>query len=34
MLADLFVAFPELRDLLELGQAWEGRMFPGAAFTP
>jgi acyl transferase domain-containing protein/NAD(P)H-dependent flavin oxidoreductase YrpB (nitropropane dioxygenase family)/NADP-dependent 3-hydroxy acid dehydrogenase YdfG len=34
MLADLFVAFPELRDLLDLGRAFQGRMFPGAAFTP
>ena len=34
MLADLFVAFPELRDLLELGRKYEADLFPGAAFTP
>lgn len=34
MLAELFVCFPELRDLLELGTEWFDRMYPGAAFTP
>jgi acyl transferase domain-containing protein/NAD(P)H-dependent flavin oxidoreductase YrpB (nitropropane dioxygenase family)/acyl carrier protein len=34
MLADLFVAFPELHDLLRLGAPWLDRLFPGAAFTP
>ena len=33
MLADLFVAFPELRDLLALGGASIERLFPGATFT-
>ena len=34
MLADLFVAFPALRDLVELGKPWLDRLFPGTAFTP
>jgi acyl transferase domain-containing protein/NAD(P)H-dependent flavin oxidoreductase YrpB (nitropropane dioxygenase family) len=34
MLAELFVCFPELRDLLELGAEWFDRLYPGAAFTP
>ena len=34
MLADLFVAFPDLRELLDLGRAYEERLFPGSAFTP
>ncbi len=34
MLAELFVAFPHLRDLVALGARWYERMFPGAAFTP
>lgn len=34
MLAELFVTFAELRDLLELGAEWFGRLYPGAAFTP
>jgi acyl transferase domain-containing protein/NAD(P)H-dependent flavin oxidoreductase YrpB (nitropropane dioxygenase family) len=34
MLAELFVCFPELRDLLELGREWFDRLYPGAAFTP
>ncbi len=33
MLADLFVAFPELSDLLALGDKWLARLFPPAAFT-
>ena len=33
-LGDLFVAFPELRQYLQLGQRWAGRLFPPAAFTP
>ncbi len=32
MLADLFVAFPRLRRILELGERWTGAMFPPAAF--
>jgi acyl transferase domain-containing protein/NAD(P)H-dependent flavin oxidoreductase YrpB (nitropropane dioxygenase family) len=32
MLADLFVAFPRLQRLLELGRRWAGAMFPAAAF--
>jgi acyl transferase domain-containing protein/NAD(P)H-dependent flavin oxidoreductase YrpB (nitropropane dioxygenase family) len=31
-LAELFVAFPELRQYLELGDRWVGRLFPPAAF--
>jgi acyl transferase domain-containing protein/NAD(P)H-dependent flavin oxidoreductase YrpB (nitropropane dioxygenase family) len=34
MMADLFVAFPELHDLLRLGARWTDRLFPPAAFTP
>jgi acyl transferase domain-containing protein/NAD(P)H-dependent flavin oxidoreductase YrpB (nitropropane dioxygenase family)/NAD(P)-dependent dehydrogenase (short-subunit alcohol dehydrogenase family) len=34
MLADLFVAFNELRDLTELARKWEKTLFPGAAFAP
>ncbi len=34
MLADLFVAFPELRELLDLGRAYQARLFPGSAFAP
>jgi acyl transferase domain-containing protein/NAD(P)H-dependent flavin oxidoreductase YrpB (nitropropane dioxygenase family)/short-subunit dehydrogenase len=34
MLADLFVAFPALRALLERAGAPAGRLFPGGAFTP
>ncbi|WP_238438179.1 type I polyketide synthase, partial [Frankia nepalensis] len=33
MLADLFVAFPRLREVLELGSHWADTMFPPAAFT-
>jgi acyl transferase domain-containing protein/NAD(P)H-dependent flavin oxidoreductase YrpB (nitropropane dioxygenase family)/short-subunit dehydrogenase len=33
-LGELFVAFPELRQYLQLGQRWAGRLFPPAAFTP
>ncbi|HEX6403980.1 MAG TPA: SDR family NAD(P)-dependent oxidoreductase [Pseudonocardiaceae bacterium] len=32
MLADLFVAFPRLRQFLELGGRWAGAMFPPTAF--
>ena len=31
-LAELFVAFPELRQYLEIGERWSGRLFPPAAF--
>ncbi|AGL21066.1 type I polyketide synthase [Actinoplanes sp. N902-109] len=31
-LADLFVAFPELHEYLELGREWAGLLFPPAAF--
>ncbi|GAA2505448.1 type I polyketide synthase [Winogradskya humida] len=31
-LADLFVAFPELREYLELGREWAGLLFPPTAF--
>jgi acyl transferase domain-containing protein/NAD(P)H-dependent flavin oxidoreductase YrpB (nitropropane dioxygenase family) len=31
-LADLFVAFPELRYYLRIGQRWAGKLFPPAAF--
>jgi acyl transferase domain-containing protein/NAD(P)H-dependent flavin oxidoreductase YrpB (nitropropane dioxygenase family)/acyl carrier protein len=34
MLADLFVAFPDLRDLLESNREIAARMFPPRAFTP
>jgi acyl transferase domain-containing protein/NAD(P)H-dependent flavin oxidoreductase YrpB (nitropropane dioxygenase family) len=34
MLADLFVAFPELRRYLRLGQEWADQLFPPAAFDP
>ncbi|ONH30936.1 type I polyketide synthase, partial [Pseudofrankia asymbiotica] len=33
MLADLFVAFPRLREVLELGPRWAGTMFPPAALS-
>lgn len=33
MLADLFVTFGGLDDLLELGEQWTDRMFPPAGFT-
>ncbi|WP_235826014.1 type I polyketide synthase, partial [Candidatus Frankia alpina] len=33
MLADLFVAFPRLRAVLDLAPQWVGTMFPPAAFT-
>jgi len=33
MLADLFVAFPELSDLLRLGAKWLPILFPPSAFT-
>ncbi|MBE3206084.1 type I polyketide synthase [Frankia sp. CH37] len=32
MLGELFVAFPELRDYLRLGQAWEGTILPPSHF--
>ncbi|MFJ5776293.1 SDR family oxidoreductase [Streptomyces sp. NPDC093094] len=32
MLAPLFVMFPELQELLRLGERWAGTVFPGAAF--
>ncbi|MGO9083505.1 MAG: SDR family NAD(P)-dependent oxidoreductase [Streptosporangiaceae bacterium] len=31
-LGELFVAFPELRQYLEIGARWAGRLFPPAAF--
>jgi acyl transferase domain-containing protein/NAD(P)H-dependent flavin oxidoreductase YrpB (nitropropane dioxygenase family) len=31
-LADLYVAFPELRQYLDIGRRWADRMFPAAAF--
>ena len=34
MLAELFVAFPELQVYLGLGDRWVDRMFPPAAWTP
>src|SRR5262249_1530675 len=34
MLADLFVAFPSLQDILARGKAWLPILFPPAAFTP
>ncbi|MGH3699879.1 MAG: SDR family NAD(P)-dependent oxidoreductase [Pseudonocardiaceae bacterium] len=33
MLAELFVAFPQLHRFLELGDRWAGAMFPPAAFS-
>jgi acyl transferase domain-containing protein/NAD(P)-dependent dehydrogenase (short-subunit alcohol dehydrogenase family) len=33
-LAELFVAFPELRQYLEIGERWAARLFPPAAFDP
>jgi acyl transferase domain-containing protein/NAD(P)H-dependent flavin oxidoreductase YrpB (nitropropane dioxygenase family) len=33
-LAEFFVAFPELRQYLDIGQRWADRMFPPAAFDP
>jgi acyl transferase domain-containing protein/NAD(P)H-dependent flavin oxidoreductase YrpB (nitropropane dioxygenase family) len=33
-LSELFVAFPELRQYLRLGQRWAGTMFPPMAFDP
>ncbi|WP_432841953.1 SDR family oxidoreductase [Dactylosporangium sp. CA-092794] len=33
-LAELFVAFPELREYLDLGREWADRLFPPAAFDP
>jgi acyl transferase domain-containing protein/NAD(P)H-dependent flavin oxidoreductase YrpB (nitropropane dioxygenase family) len=33
-LAELFVAFPELRQYLELSPRWADRLFPPAAFDP
>ncbi|MGQ0777301.1 MAG: SDR family NAD(P)-dependent oxidoreductase [Pseudonocardiales bacterium] len=34
MLAELFVAFPELGHLLQLGRRWADALFPPAAFDP
>jgi acyl transferase domain-containing protein/NAD(P)H-dependent flavin oxidoreductase YrpB (nitropropane dioxygenase family) len=34
MLADLFVTFPELHDLVAVGKDVQHPLFPGAAFTP
>jgi acyl transferase domain-containing protein/NAD(P)H-dependent flavin oxidoreductase YrpB (nitropropane dioxygenase family) len=34
MLAELFVAFPELRQYLEIGERWAGQLFPPRAFDP
>ncbi|MGH8929203.1 MAG: beta-ketoacyl synthase N-terminal-like domain-containing protein, partial [Egibacteraceae bacterium] len=34
MLAELFVAFPEIGRLLQLGQKWADPLFPPAAFSP
>ncbi len=34
MLADLFVAFPRLQELLAIGAEWAPTMFPPAAFGP
>ena len=34
MLADLFVAFPEVQHYLRLGDQWADRIFPPAAFDP
>jgi acyl transferase domain-containing protein/NAD(P)H-dependent flavin oxidoreductase YrpB (nitropropane dioxygenase family)/acyl carrier protein len=34
MLAELFVAFPELRALLSVASSWTDRLYPGGAFTP
>ncbi len=33
MLADVFVAFPELHDLLRRGEKWRAHLFPPAAFA-
>jgi acyl transferase domain-containing protein/NAD(P)H-dependent flavin oxidoreductase YrpB (nitropropane dioxygenase family) len=33
-LAELFVAFPELRRFLDLGRRWAGLLFPATAFDP
>jgi acyl transferase domain-containing protein/NAD(P)H-dependent flavin oxidoreductase YrpB (nitropropane dioxygenase family) len=33
MLADLFVAFPEVQHFLQLGRKWAGELFPPAAFS-
>jgi len=33
-LSELFVAFPELRQYLQLGDRWAGTMFPPMAFDP
>lgn len=32
--AELFVTFPQLRHLLEAGEAWMGHLFPPTAFSP
>lgn len=34
MLAELFVAFPEIQHLLHLGREWADALFPPAAFDP
>jgi acyl transferase domain-containing protein/NAD(P)H-dependent flavin oxidoreductase YrpB (nitropropane dioxygenase family) len=34
MLGDLFASFSEMRELLELGRPFLGRLFPGGAYTP
>lgn len=34
MLAELFVAFPELQHFLQLGRKWADTLFPPAAFDP
>jgi len=34
MLAELFVAFPEVQQYLQLGRKWAEALFPGAAFDP
>ncbi|MFC0439599.1 type I polyketide synthase [Kutzneria buriramensis] len=34
MLAELFVAFPEIQHLLHLGRDWADAIFPPAAFSP
>ncbi|MFI1369184.1 SDR family oxidoreductase [Streptomyces griseochromogenes] len=34
MLAELFVAFPEVQRYLQLGREWAGRLHPPAAFSP
>ena len=33
-LAELFVAFPQMRQYLEIGHRWAGLLFPPAAFDP